>query len=101
MPPGEEPRKCSSQRWRPASIDFQSQHGFSTFTADTNINFRVQAGKNVYLGRLIVEFPPGLLMVGTGFRIVVEDARDSTLDTARQKSGLSLGDVVTDLMARR
>jgi len=24
-----------------------SQHGFSTFTADTNINFRAQAGTNV------------------------------------------------------
>jgi len=31
----------------------------------------------------------------------VEDAREPTLDTARQKSGLSLGDVVTDLMAAR
>jgi hypothetical protein len=78
-----------------------SQHGFSTFTADMNINFRVQPGKNVYVGRLIVEFPPGLLTVGRGFRTVVEDARDSTLETARQKSGLSLGDVITDLMARR
>ena len=78
-----------------------SQHGFSTFTADTNINFRVQAGTNVYIGRLIVEFPPGLLAVGRSFRMSVEDAREPTLDTARQKSGLSLGDVVTDLMAAR
>jgi hypothetical protein len=71
------------------------------FRADTNINFRVQAGTNVYRGRLIVEFPPGLLTVGTSFRMSDEDARESTLDTARQKSGLSLGDVVTDLMAGR
>ena len=78
-----------------------SQHGFSTFTADMNMNFNVQAGKNVYLGRLIVEFPPGLLMAGTRVRTLVEDARESTLDTARQKSGLSLCDVITDLMARR
>ena len=78
-----------------------SQQGFSTFTADTNINFRVQAGKNVYVGKLIVEFPPGLLAAGTRFRTLVEDARESTLDTARQKSGLSLGDVITDLMAGR
>ena len=78
-----------------------SQHGFSTFTADMSMNFSVQAGKNVYLGRLIVEFPPGLLMAGTRVRTLVEDARESALDTARQKSGLSLGDVITDLMARR
>ena len=68
-----------------------SQHGFSTFTADMNMNFSVQAGKNVYVGRLIIEFPPGLLMAGTRVRTLVEDARESTLDTARQKSGLSLG----------
>lgn len=78
-----------------------SQHGLSTFTADMSMNFSVQAGKNVYLGRLVVEFPPGLLMAGTRVRTLVEDARESTLDTARQKSGLSLGDVITDLMARR
>ena len=65
-----------------------------------NINFSVQAGKTVYLGRLLVEFPPGLLMAGTRVRTVVEDARESTLETARQKSGLSLGDVITDLMVR-
>lgn len=78
-----------------------SQHGFSTFTADMNVNFGVQAGKSVYLGRLILEFPPGLLMAGTRVRTLVEDARESTLATARQKSGLSLDDVSTDLMARR
>lgn len=75
-----------------------SQHGFSTFTADTNVNFRVQAAMNVYVGRLIVEFPPGMLVVGSRFRTLVEDARETTLDIARQKSGLSLGDVTTDLM---
>ncbi len=75
-----------------------SQPGFSTFNADTNIHFRVQPGKNVYVGRLIVQFPPGMLTVGTRFRLLVEDARESTLDTARQKYRLSLGDVITDLM---
>ena len=75
-----------------------TQQGFSNFSADTNINFGVQAGKNVYVGRLIVEFPPGLLMVGTRVRTVVEDARESTLDAARQKSGLRLDDVSTGLM---
>lgn len=75
-----------------------AQHGFSTFTVDMNVNFTVQASKNVYVGRLIVEFPPGLLAVGTRFRIAVEDARESTLDTARQNSGLSLGEVTTALM---
>ena len=75
-----------------------SQHGFSTFTADMNLNFRVQAARNVYVGRLIVEFPPGFLVVGTRFRAQVEDARESTLEAARQKSGLSLREVATDLM---
>jgi len=75
-----------------------SQHGFSTFTADMNLNFRVQAARNVYVGRLIVEFPPGFLVVGTRFRAQVEDARESTLEAARQKSGLSLREVATDLI---
>lgn len=75
-----------------------SHYGFSTFTADMNVNFRVPAGQSVYIGRLVVEFPPGLLSVGTRFRVAVEDARASTLDPARQKSGLSLAEVTTDLM---
>lgn len=75
-----------------------SQHGFSTFTADMNVSFRVPAGQSVYIGRLVVEFPPGLLSAGTRFRVAVEDARESTLDPARQKSGLSLAEVTTDLM---
>jgi hypothetical protein len=75
-----------------------SQQGFSTFTADMNVKFGVQAAKNVYVGRLIVEFPPGVLMAGARFRTKIEDVKESTLTAARQKSGLSLGDVVTDLM---
>jgi hypothetical protein len=63
-----------------------------------NVKFRVQAAKNVYVGRLIVEFPPGILMVGARFRTKIEDVKESMLTAARQKSGLSLDDVVTDLM---
>jgi hypothetical protein len=77
------------------------QPGFSTFTATTNVYFRVQAGKTVYVGRLVVEFPPGLLSLGTTFRTVVEDARALTLDGARRKYGLSSDDVITDLMKVR
>lgn len=75
-----------------------AQNGFSTFEAGMNVNFRAQAGKNVYIGRMIVEFPPGVLVVGTRFRVKIEDAMETTLISARQKSGLSLAEVVTDLM---
>jgi len=75
-----------------------AQHGFSTFEAGMNVNFRAQAAKNVYVGRLIVEFPPGVLVAGARFRVKIEDAMESTLVAARQKSGLSLAEVVTDLM---
>lgn len=77
------------------------QPGFSTFTAKTNIQFKVQPGKTIYIGRIAIEFPPGLLTTFTGFQIRVEDAKTSALDVGRKKYGLSDDDVTTDLMIVR
>ena len=77
------------------------QPGFSTATANTNIQFKVQPGKTIYIGRIVIEFPPGFITAFTGFQIRVEDAKASTLDVGRKKYGLSGDDVTTDLMTTR
>jgi len=77
------------------------QPGFSSFTAKTNIQFKVQPGKTIYIGRIAIEFPPGLLTAFTRFQVRVEDAKASALDVGRKKYGLSGDDVTTDLMTVR
>ena len=77
------------------------QPGFSTFTMKTNIQFKVQPGKSTYIGRLVVEYPPGLIHVGTRIQLRVENAKASALDIASRKFGLSGEEVITDLMTIR
>jgi hypothetical protein len=77
------------------------QPGFSTLFAMTNIQFKVQPGKTIYIGRVVIEFPPGLINVFKKFQIRVENARALTLDVGRKKYGLSGDDVTTDLMTTR
>ncbi len=74
------------------------QPGFSSLTAKTNIQFRAQPGKTIYIGRLVVEFPPGFITTSTRIQLRVEDAKASTLDAGSKKYGLSGDDVTTDLM---
>jgi hypothetical protein len=77
------------------------QTGFSSFEAEMEVGFDVQAGRTVYLGRLVIEFPPGLLMLGTPFRMQVEDARQACVDGAVKEYAVALPDFVTDLMTVR
>lgn len=74
------------------------QEGFSTFNVSTNVQFRVEPGKTKYLGRLVIEFPPGFITVNTPIKIAVEDAKDKALDSSAQRAGISVKDVATDLM---
>ena len=74
------------------------QEGFSTFTVPTDIQFKVEPGKTVYLGRLVIEFPPGLIAVWTPIKIAVEDAKEEALDSLTKKTGLAVSDVATKLM---
>lgn len=74
------------------------QGGFSSFSSSPNIQFNVEPGKTKYLGRLVIEFPPGLMGVWTQIKIAIEDAKEEALDSSAQKAGLAVGDVTTDLM---
>lgn len=77
------------------------QPGFSSATAKTNVQFRVQPGKTTYIGRLVVEFPPGFITASTRFLLRVENAKASALDSASRKFGLSGDEAITDLMTIR
>ena len=74
------------------------QPGFSTAKWAIWAPFEVQPGKTVYVGRLIIKFPPGLINVLTKIHIQVEDARQATVERAEREYGIALSDVVTDLM---
>jgi hypothetical protein len=74
------------------------QPGFSTATATINIKFRVEPGKTTYIGRLLIEFPPGLHTSFTTFKITIEDTKESALDVAKKRDGFAATGVVTDLM---
>lgn len=74
------------------------QEGFSTFTVPTDIQFKVEPGKTEYLGRLVIEFPPGFITVMTPIKIAVEDAKEEVLDSLTKKAGLAVSDVATNLM---
>jgi hypothetical protein len=73
----------------------------STFTGATDIQFSVEPGKKKYLGRLFIEFSNEVLAMGTVFGVKIEDARERTLEEVRSRSGVDVGDVVTDLMTAR
>nr|BAJ06893.1 hypothetical protein [uncultured bacterium] len=73
------------------------QEGFSTFRASTNIQFRVESLKTKYIGKLVVEFPPGFITVRTPIMLTVENVMDEVLNSS-SSYGISVNDVITDLM---
>ncbi len=75
-----------------------SQPGFSTAEANIEVPFEVQAHRTVYIGRLVIAFPSGLIAVGTGIHMHVEDVKQTSVDRAEKEHGAALSDVVTDLM---
>lgn len=86
------------------------QPGFSNFIQRTDVYFTVQPGTITYIGRLVVEFPPGLISslppnrFGCStlrFKLMVEDAMVPTLERVRQNYGLSTDVVIPNLMTIR
>jgi hypothetical protein len=75
--------------------------GFSSAEAEMEARFDVQAGKTVYVGGLVIEFPPGLITLGTPFGMQVADARQACVDRAVKEYAMTLPDVVTGLMTVR
>ena len=60
--------------------------------------FEIQVRRTVYIGRLAIEFPSGLLIAGARLDIQVEDVKQASVDRAEKEYGVALSDVVTDLM---
>lgn len=71
---------------------------FSTFRIKTYLPFTVQPNKTVYIGRIIIEFPPGFINISTGVDIKVEDAREDIMDSVSNQYGISLNNVETELV---
>ena len=74
------------------------QDGFSKFTSPLNVQFKVETGKTKYLGKLVIEFPPEFLTIGTAYKIMVDDAKEKALEYSEKVAGLSVNDVATDLL---
>jgi hypothetical protein len=79
------------------AFDRLVQSGLSSAELLIGIPFEVQAGKTVYVGRVLVQFPPGLIDALTKVEVQVEDDKQATVDRAREEFGVSLSDVVTDI----
>jgi len=73
------------------------QTGFSTFQTQINIQFTVEPGKTMYIGRVVVEFPSGVLTVGTPFQLRIEDDRVAAIDNAKRRFGLAGDSIGTAL----
>ena len=80
------------------SFSYLMQPGFSSFRAKPYLPFTVQPNKPVYIGRIIIEFPPGLLNMFTKFHIKVEDAKEDVMERVSNQYGISLNNVETELI---
>ncbi len=75
------------------------QYGFSTFEFDIDVPFTASPEKTVYIGRLVIEFPEGLINIGTLIFYSIEDAKDQTLASAEKTHGDLVRNAVTELMS--
>ncbi len=71
---------------------------FSTFRVETYLPFTVKPNKTVYIGRIIIEFPPGFINIFTKVDIKVEDAREDIMASVSNQYGISLKNVETGLV---
>lgn len=71
----------------------------STFEFDVDVPFTVYPEKTVYIGRLVIEFPEGLINIGTPISYSIEDAKDQTLASAEKTHGDLVRNAVTKLMS--
>ena len=79
------------------SFERPVQSGLSSAELLIGVPFEIQAGKTVYVGRILIQFPPGLIDALTEVNVQVEDDRQATMDRAASEYGVALSDVVTDL----
>jgi hypothetical protein len=79
------------------------QPGFSSFRAHINVRFDVRAGQTTYIGRMVIEFPPGLITIFTIMEFIIEDAKAATIVSANSQLGFYLNEesVPTELMELR
>ena len=73
------------------------QPGFSSFEAEASFSFTVQPGKPVYIGRLIVRFPPGTLNIYSKFYYGVEDAKDDITEQVKISYDIDLDNTTSSL----
>ena len=76
-----------------------------TMSAPLRIPFRVSSGKTKYIGRLVVEMPAKVNTVlgiptGVGYKVMVEDARDETINALGKEYGALFVNVERDLMGQ-
>ncbi len=72
---------------------------FTPLKARTDLEFQVQAGRTIYIGRLVLAFPIGWITSFTRFQLNVEDVRATSISGAESEYGVTLSDVLTDLMS--
>ena len=75
------------------------QPGVPSVFERTDVQFQVQPGRTIYIGRLVAVFPPGRINILTRFRLNVEDARATSISGAESEYGVTLSDVITSLMS--
>ncbi len=76
-----------------------SQPGVPSVFERTDIQFQVQPGRTIYIGRLVLAFPPERINILKRFKLNVEDARATSISGAESEYGVTLSDVITDLMS--
>lgn len=62
----------------------------SSFKIKMKLGFTVQPNKPVYIGRIIIEFPPGEITVATNIRYKVDDAKDDITEKVKSLYDVSL-----------
>jgi len=61
-----------------------------SFKIKMKLHFTVQPNKPVYIGRIIIEFPPGYINVTTNIRYKVDDAKDDITEKVKSLYDVSL-----------
>jgi hypothetical protein len=75
-----------------------TQLGFSNAYADIDVPFTAHPAQTTYVGRMVIEFPSGLIGAGSEFLVEVEDVKEQTIASAEKTYGNLVRDAVTYLM---
>lgn len=72
--------------------------GFSSFLRRTDVHFTVQPNKTVYIGRLLMEFPPETITKLSDIRQTVENDKDLTIKSMEKTYEKLVRNAITNLM---